>query len=385
MELREIIVGLGVVAIIVILIDGLRRMKIKIPRKSAPLDDGYEDPEELARKAQIARELPNGGARVVREMSGTEQSSLKQRLNLRERVPMLMERVEVAEGDDAAEFDRSEAAQLKAAQQSELDFTQAMAEPDGDPESGEPEQAEGAVLAPESRSPRVPERDTESSAGSAPDDADKDHADNDYADKDHADKDYADKDYDDQDDADEREDNQPQQQDDTRMAHAAAADPGHVGTGVSTPASTDAQVSQAPVEELVIIHVMAKKDAELSGSAVLELLLTAGLRHGPMDIFHYRNPQGYTEFSLANCIRPGTFNPDSMNQVNTPGVTLFMQLPTAANTLEAFDHMYEMARYLAKHLEADMLDEDHNSVTLQRLEYYREKLRTFVRSKMIRS
>ncbi|MDO7673787.1 MAG: cell division protein ZipA C-terminal FtsZ-binding domain-containing protein, partial [Reinekea forsetii] len=66
-----------------------------------------------------------------------------------------------------------------------------------------------------------------------------------------------------------------------------------------------------------------------------------------------------------------------------PGVTLFMQLPTAANTLEAFDHMYEMGRYLAKHLDADMLDEDHNSVTPQRLEYYREKLRSFVRSKMI--
>jgi len=357
MELREIIVGLGVVAIIVILIDGVRRMKIKIPSRSAPLDDDYEDPEDLARKAQVARELPNGGARVVREMSNTERSSLKQRLNLRERVPMLMERVEVAGADDA-DVALSEAALLKVAQQSELDFTQAMADPLGDPESTESEHSDSAAVTPDSPSSSEPYRASDHSAASLAVDADDD----------------------DQERYNYQEQDQTEEED--RIEHAAVADHTPDGGPVTAP---EAQVSQGPVEELVIIHVMAKKDAELSGSAVLELLLTAGLRHGPMDIFHYRNPQGYTEFSLANCIRPGTFNPDSMNQVNTPGVTLFMQLPSAANTLEAFDHMYEMARYLAKHLEADMLDEDHNSVTLQRLEYYREKLRSFVRSKMIRS
>jgi len=127
MEIREIIVALGVFAIIVILIDGVRRMKIKIPTKTIPVDDDYQDPEELARKAQVARELPNGGARVVREMSNAEQSLLKQRLNLRERVPMLMERVEV--GEERAEVALSDEARQKAALQSELDFTQAMTKP----------------------------------------------------------------------------------------------------------------------------------------------------------------------------------------------------------------------------------------------------------------
>jgi cell division protein ZipA len=130
---------------------------------------------------------------------------------------------------------------------------------------------------------------------------------------------------------------------------------------------------------------MANKGEELSGSAVLDLLITAGLRHGPMDIFHYRNPKGVTEFSLANCVQPGTFDPDGMNQVNTPGVTIFMQLPTAADSMESFDHMYEMAQFLSKHLGANILDEDHSSVTPQRIEYYREKLRTFERSKLIPS
>jgi len=64
---------------------------------------------------------------------------------------------------------------------------------------------------------------------------------------------------------------------------------------------------------------------------------------------------------------------------------LFMQLPTAANALESFDHMIEMAQFLAKHLQAQILDEDHSTVTPQRIEYYREKIRSFERSKLIPS
>ncbi|WP_287420076.1 cell division protein ZipA C-terminal FtsZ-binding domain-containing protein [Reinekea sp.] len=398
MEIREIIVALGVLAIIVILIDGVRRMKIKIPTKTIPVDDDYQDPEELARKAQVARELPNGGARVVREMSNAEQSLLKQRLNLRERVPMLMERVEV--GEERAEVALSDEARQKAALQSELDFTQAMTETDDAISSSEPEAEPMAMFNDVEQSPQTPEpkRATEQPTftmeelGRYPE-SDVTEQPNPFTEADLEDEPYA---Y--QESVSENDSGQYDAEPVDRYVSAAEVDDlpspaaktaARPGAGISevtpesSPAAVESRVNPGPVEELVIMHIMAKNDGELSGSAVLELLLTAGLRHGPMEIFHYRNPQGYSEFSLANCVQPGTFNPDSMNQVNTPGVTLFMQLPTAANTLEAFDHMYEMGRYLAKHLDADMLDEDHNSVTPQRLEYYREKLRSFVRSKMI--
>ncbi|MFT4675071.1 MAG: cell division protein ZipA [Reinekea sp.] len=396
MELREIIVGVGVFAIIVILIDGLRRMKIKIPTKTMPLDDDYEDPEELARKAQVARELPNGGARVVREMSSAEQSMLKQRLNLRERVPMLMELVEVTEED--ADVALSDEARQKAALQSELDFTLAMAEADEAITAAEPEAA--AMVGDAQDNAVTPEgnRDTEHPTFTM---AELDR----YPEADSLEEPFTETEanleeepYPYQTPAAEADESQQEAdsvdlyEDETEvddLPSPAAKIDDSPGVSVFSPEASstvaESRVNPGPVEELVIMHIMAKNDGELSGSAVLELLLTAGLRHGPMDIFHYRNPQGYSEFSLANCVQPGTFNPDSMNQVNTPGVTLFMQLPTAANTLEAFNHMYEMGRYLAKHLDADMLDEDHNTVTPQRLEYYREKLRSFVRSKMIPS
>ena len=138
-----------------------------------------------------------------------------------------------------------------------------------------------------------------------------------------------------------------------------------------------------PVEDLVIVHVMAEEGEEFSGTAVLEILLMSGLRHGAMDIFHYRNQQGVVEFSLANCLHPGTFNPDAMNQLNTPGITLFMQLPMQGDAFEALDHMLEMGDFLAKHLEGKLLDEEHCALTKQRTQFYRDKIRAVQRNQLL--
>ena len=353
MDIRDIVVWLGIGAIALIIWDGMRRMKAAKPKKPVVQDD-WVDPEEEARKAELARELPNGGARI-RTMTRDEQVELKSKLNLRERVPMLMERVEV-ETSPSDQADETTAKDL----QSELDFSAAMADFEDEVDTGADVEPDDQIAA-----------NSQQSEG----DGERLEQENDEieAEIDHS--------YDDEADA-------------------------EVGSPVSMPepadAKTEVQVDYpdkavdeiesaasvadpGPVEDLVIVHVMAPNEGELSGSLLLDLLITAGLRHGPMNIFHYRNPQGITEFSLANCIQPGTFDPDAMNQVNTPGVTLFMQLPTAADALESFDHMIEMAKFLAKHLEAEILDEDHSSVTGQRIEYYREKIRAFVRSKLIPS
>ena len=332
MELREIIIIFGLVAIVVIIWDGVRRMK-RPPQKIK--SEPYIDPDEAARQAQIARELPNGGARV-REMTDAEKNARDSKLNLRERVPMLMERVEVKASEDSDEADE------RPAVQAELDFTAAMAELAEPSPLVEPSAAATDDAAEQPSEPSSPAAPSSAAPNS------------------------------------ETSDETPAAE--PALNEAPAAEP----AAVEEADVADAQAAElGPVEDLVIIHVMAADGEELSGSKVLDLLVTAGLRHGPMDIFHYRNPKRQTEFSLANCVQPGTFDPDAMNQVATPGVTLFMQLPCAADAMAAFDHMYEMAVFLAKHLDAQILDEDHSTVTPQRIEYYREKLRAFARSKLI--
>jgi cell division protein ZipA len=370
MDLRDLIVWVGLAAICLIIWDGLRRMKAARPAavrsKKAKPEDDYVDPEEEKKKAEIARELPNGGARI-REMTDTEKSAITTRLNLRERVPMLMERVEVEPPEDREnESEDVDPTVL----QSEMDFSLALAEPefesDDEPEVSVLEDAaerreDFTVEADASAEPNI-ENNTESESTIEDLEANSTHDSDpgiEMAEQNQAD--------------DEADEEQPIEE----------STP--TGSTTKVEESQSESIDPGPVEDLVVIHVMAKKGEVLSGSSVLDLLITAGLRHGPMDIFHYRNPKGITEFSLANCVQPGTFDPDSMNQVNTPGVTLFMQLPTAADSMESFDHMYEMARFLAKHIDAEILDEDHSTVTPQRIEYYREKLRSFERTRLIPS
>ena len=389
MEFREIIVWLGLVAILVILWDGFRRMKTK-PKKKAKAkakakiakdldaDDDWEDPEEAARKAQVARELPNGGARI-RDMTDDEKTTIstKFKLNLRERVPMLMERV-VVEGEESdaerlekeSDNNSDSSVDTEEVMQSEMDFS--LADSKTEPSKVHIE-------------PTISSFDDESVNEVPTDDRFSNRSDLLVAESPHTDEViHEDAAINEESDQAEFEAVALNDQQDFTANVDEDEDDFEANQSTAEPAVMESE-QPLPVEDLIVVHLMAKSGGEINGRGLLELLVRAGLRHGPMDIFHYRNPQGKTEFSLANCVQPGTFNPDAMADVNTPGVTLFLQLPSTADAMESFEHMIEMARFMAANLDTDILDEEHSSVTPQVVEYYREKLRAFTRKQLIPS
>ncbi|PTY36420.1 cell division protein ZipA [Saccharospirillum sp. MSK14-1] len=347
--MRELLVIIGVVLIALILWDGMRRMQ-----KKGRYSDDYEDPEEQRKKAEIARELPNGGART-RPMDDRDKTDLNTRLNLRERVPMLMDPVDEepveAEDEAVAHVDQhSLDFDAPIGDLSESEALRYSAKPLADAEASdvEPTDAGEADETDADAYDLVPEFDE--SVGQSDEPVADDQASDEVLDE-HSD--------------------EPAWAADEPVEFQASA--------------SDVQVDDRPVEELVIVHIMAPDGGQLAGSELLELLLRAGLRFGPMDIFHYRNSKGQLEFSLANCVQPGTLDPDGMAEMTTPGVTLFMQLPQRADLLTSFDHMVEMGQFLAQHLKAEMLDENHSTVTPQRVEHYRERLRNFARSQLIQA
>ncbi|MFT2110290.1 cell division protein ZipA [Marinomonas sp. 2405UD68-3] len=63
-SLREWLIAIGVLIIIVILIDGYRRIK-KASDFEGTKEDDFVDPDVLLKDAVVKRELPNGGARPV--------------------------------------------------------------------------------------------------------------------------------------------------------------------------------------------------------------------------------------------------------------------------------------------------------------------------------
>lgn len=145
-------------------------------------------------------------------------------------------------------------------------------------------------------------------------------------------------------------------------------------------------------QEVIVIHVMARQPGGFIGSALLEAILTHGMRFGSMNIFHYYAPapdDEHTLFSMANIVKPGIFDLNSMQSFQTPGVSLFMSLPlkTTANVsaMDVFEKMLLTARRLAEKLDGELKDEQRSVMTGQTVEHCRQRISEFARRKLSRS
>ncbi len=151
--------------------------------------------------------------------------------------------------------------------------------------------------------------------------------------------------------------------------------------------SAKADAPQSEPEEVLIINIMAQKGEVFNGSDLLDIVLKCGLRYGSMDIFHrYSDTKGDGAllFSMANMVRPGTFDLDAMDEFTTPGVSLFMTLPIDADSMQSFDLMAETAQAISQTLNGELKDEQRSAMTKQTLEHSRQRIRDFERKKLFR-
>ena len=102
------------------------------------------------------------------------------------------------------------------------------------------------------------------------------------------------------------------------------------------------QKEQAPVEEVLVINVISRDPHGFRGPALLQNILESGLRFGEMDIFHRHESMagnGEVLFSMANAVKPGTFDLDDIDHFTTPAVSFFLGLPGPRHPKQAFDVM----------------------------------------------
>ncbi|MFT7200800.1 MAG: cell division protein ZipA, partial [Glaciecola sp.] len=153
----------------------------------------------------------------------------------------------------------------------------------------------------------------------------------------------------------------------------------------STKASS-AQPSEQPTDVLVI-NIRAPEDREISGAALLPMLLTLGLKFGEQDIFHRHvntNGKGPVLFSLANLFKPGVFDIDNIETFSTRGLSLFMMLPIEGDAQQVFNMMHNAARKLAEEFSCQILDGGRGLLTKQGLQKYSERIREFERKRINR-
>ena len=139
------------------------------------------------------------------------------------------------------------------------------------------------------------------------------------------------------------------------------------------------------MDEVVVINILAKGGQMFDGSRMLQSFLTSGLKFGDRSIFHsYSNADGsgHIQFSLANGVKPGTFDIDQLETTQTSVLSLFMCLPGPDKPLQVFGKMEETARQLALDLGGGLKDENLSVMTQQTLEHCRQRIRDYERKQL---
>lgn len=147
-------------------------------------------------------------------------------------------------------------------------------------------------------------------------------------------------------------------------------------------------VQQLPLEDMIIISVMARDRSRFSGAALLEVLLSSGLRYGHHNIFHFYTGEDREDdslYSVVNAVKPGTFDLNQMDTFNTPGVSLFLRLPTPGRPMDAFESMLGTARNIAESLNGELRDENRSVMTAQTIEHCRQRVRDFEMQSRLRA
>ena len=165
--------------------------------------------------------------------------------------------------------------------------------------------------------------------------------------------------------------------------------PGSEGTISASPEAdpdeTESVMRTAPVEELLVIHVLAPKGEQFSGEGLVSALRAQGLRYGDMNIFHRVEPTTKAHlYSVANVVEPGTFDLADLDNMRSPGMSFFLQLPGPDDAGAAFADMLSASREVALALGGEQRDEQMSLLTGQATEHMRQRIADFTRRRLFK-
>jgi len=147
-----------------------------------------------------------------------------------------------------------------------------------------------------------------------------------------------------------------------------------------TSVETTAEVKQCEPqqEEVFVFTLMAGEDNYFSGPLLLKVLLESGLHHGDMGIFHYQLAGSEAAlFSVANILEPGSFELAKIASLQTPGLALFMRLPTLIEGGKALQILLIHAKQMAAQLSGTLCDAQRRPLDDDALESLQQKANTY--------
>lgn len=127
---------------------------------------------------------------------------------------------------------------------------------------------------------------------------------------------------------------------------------------------------EKPVDDFIVLTVMAKANQKFSGFELLQALLKSGLKHGEMNIFHRHRDldnKSPVYFSVASVTKPGYFDIKNMHKCETKGLNIFMSASDVNDPADAFEIMLATAQQLAEKLDGIVCDRHRAALTPETL------------------
>ncbi len=137
-------------------------------------------------------------------------------------------------------------------------------------------------------------------------------------------------------------------------------------------------------DKIVTLYLAARAGEKLHGPDIIVAAEKAGLVYGHMGVFH-RLVEGHPEqgpiFSVANIMKPGSFDMGDIHALQTPAIAFFLTLPAPVAALNAWETMLPTAERMAELLNGIVLDEQRNALGRQRVAHIRDELRAYDRQR----
>jgi cell division protein ZipA len=152
---------------------------------------------------------------------------------------------------------------------------------------------------------------------------------------------------------------------------------------VSSTLSSDTKLNISMTEEdivvkqkIVTLRLVASDKSAFQGETLVLNLRSIGMSYGKFGIYHYygTSNEDAAIFSVANLVEPGIFDLSNIKEQKISGISIFIVLPGPMNGVKAFDLMISTAKKLCQALNAELLDELGNTLSIQRERYLREEI-----------
>jgi hypothetical protein len=128
------------------------------------------------------------------------------------------------------------------------------------------------------------------------------------------------------------------------------------------------------VDVAVGVNVVAQEGVTFPGAGIREFAEAAGFKLEPDGVFHYRNEERQTLFTLDNH-EPAPFLPEQIKQLTTRGITLMLDVPRVADGT-VLDRMIDIGRDLAAGMGGTLVDDNRNALSEAGIGRIREQLRS---------